>query len=70
MAYWNTWNVSSCISWAVKRSPNLAEKERARKIVIVTVDTSGMGRRSVRHRSYMAADSSDNSVSYASSCVE
>ena len=45
-------------------------KERARKIVMVTVDTSGTGKRRVRHSNCMAADSSESSVSYASSCVE
>ena len=47
----------------MKRSPYLDEKERAKKIVIVTLETSGRGSKSVRQRSYMAADSSDKSVS-------
>ena len=51
----------------MNRSPYFVEKERARKIVIVTLETSGRGSKSVRQRSYMAADSSDRSVSWASS---
>lgn len=57
------------MSCAVNMSPNLYEKLSARKIVIVMAETSGRGRRSVRHNNYIAADSSDKSVSYATSSV-
>ena len=44
-------------------SPNRLEKDRARKMVIVTFETSGIGSKSVKQRSYIAADSSESKVS-------
>ena len=40
----------------------MLEKDRAKKIVIVIFETSDMGSSNVRHRSYMAAESSERSV--------